>query len=102
HHPQTEIPDQGMKVDAASQTTPAAAEEPGSSVDRDFLRGRLDAALAQLSPEHRAVIVLKEVEDLSYQEIADEIGCSLGTVMSRLFYARKKLQHLLGDLHGQF
>jgi RNA polymerase sigma-70 factor (ECF subfamily) len=42
---------------------------------------------------------MKEIDGLSYQEIADAAGCSLGTVMSRLFYARKRLQTLLADLH---
>ena len=51
--------------------------------------------------EHRAVIVLKEIEDLSYQEIADAVGCSMGTVMSRLFYARKKLQNELRDFYEE-
>lgn len=99
--PQVEIEDQALKIDAASHTTPAAMEAPGTSVDREFLRNRIAAAMEALSPEHRAVIMLKEIEDLSYDEIARTVGCSLGTVMSRLFYARKKLQSLLDDLHGQ-
>jgi len=43
--------------------------------------------------EHRAVILMKETEDMQYHEIAEALGCSIGTVMSRLFYARKKLQN---------
>jgi RNA polymerase sigma-70 factor (ECF subfamily) len=42
---------------------------------------------------------LKEVDGLSYQEIADSVGCTIGTVMSRLFYARKRLQTLLQDVY---
>lgn len=90
-----------MKIDAASHTTPSQPEVPGESVDRAEIRRRIEAAIAQLSPEHRAVILLKEIDDLSYEEIAGRIGCSLGTVMSRLFYARKKLQTLLSDLHEE-
>jgi RNA polymerase sigma-70 factor (ECF subfamily) len=60
---------------------------------------RIKEALAELSPEHRAVILLKEIDGLSYQEIADSVGCSIGTVMSRLFYARKRLQSLLQDVY---
>ena len=56
-------------------------------------------ALAELSPEHRAVILLREVEGHAYEEIASLLGCTLGTVMSRLFYARKKLQLLLADVY---
>jgi RNA polymerase sigma-70 factor (ECF subfamily) len=63
------------------------------------IRQRIDQAISKLSPEHRAVIVMKEIEDLQYNEIADILSCSLGTVMSRLFYARKKLQNLLRDLY---
>src|ERR1700758_14667 len=52
-----------------------------------------------LPPEHRAVILMKEIEDMQYHEIAEALGCSIGTVMSRLFYARKKLQTLLRDVY---
>jgi RNA polymerase sigma-70 factor (ECF subfamily) len=45
------------------------------------------------------VIVMKEIEDLQYSEIAEILECSIGTVMSRLFYARKKLQSLLRDVY---
>ena len=45
------------------------------------------------------MILLKEVEGLKYQEIADSLEVTIGTVMSRLFYARKKLQGLLSDLY---
>ena len=48
-----------------------------------------------------AVIVMREIEGMEYQEIADALGCSIGTVMSRLFYARKKLQTLLRDVYEQ-
>jgi RNA polymerase sigma-70 factor (ECF subfamily) len=100
-HPQTEFEAVPMAIDAASRTTPSQAAKPGDSLDRAEMRERFQSALATLSPEHRAVIVLKEVEDLSYQEIADAVGCSIGTVMSRLFYARKKLQNELRDLYEQ-
>jgi RNA polymerase sigma-70 factor (ECF subfamily) len=42
---------------------------------------------------------MKEIEELQYNEIAEALGCSIGTVMSRLFYARKKLQTLLKDVY---
>ena len=90
-----------MKIDPASRTTPSSPEAPGTSLDRAEIKRRVEQAFSALSPEHRAVIVLKEIEDLSYEEIARHIGCSLGTVMSRLYYARKKLQTLLHDLHEE-
>ncbi|MDD5200758.1 MAG: sigma-70 family RNA polymerase sigma factor [Terrimicrobiaceae bacterium] len=100
-HPQTEFEAVPMAIDAASRTTPAQPAKPGESVDQAEIRERFERALGTLSPEHRAVILLKEIEDLSYQEIADTVGCSIGTVMSRLFYARKKLQTELRDLYEE-
>jgi RNA polymerase sigma-70 factor (ECF subfamily) len=55
----------------------------------------IEAALAQLPEEHRAVVILADVEELSYKEIAEVIGCPIGTVMSRLHRARRALQELL-------
>ena len=52
-------------------------------------------AIARLSPDHRAVLVLREWEGLSYEEIAQTLGIEMGTVMSRLFYAKKKLEEIL-------
>lgn len=56
---------------------------------------RVQRALGRLSDEHRAVITLREIDGLSYDEIADVVGVSRGTVMSRLFYARKALDAAL-------
>jgi RNA polymerase sigma-70 factor (ECF subfamily) len=58
---------------------------------------RVTAAINELTPDHKAVIVLREVEGLSYDEISRVMHCSKGTVMSRLHYARKKLQKKLKD-----
>ena len=99
--PQTEIESGPMEIDPASRTTPSRPEAPGSGLDRVEIKRRIEEAFSTLSPDHRAVVVLREIEDLSYEEIARHIGCSLGTVMSRLFYARKKLQTLLHDLHEE-
>src|SRR6476660_7006124 len=71
----------------------------GTEFDDNVQLREIDPAIAQLSPEHRAVILMKETEDMQYHEIAEALGCSIGTVMSRLFYARKKLQNLLRDLY---
>lgn len=87
-------------IEAASRTTPAASDAPDIGMARNELGESIRAAIEQLSPDHRAVILLKEVEGLKYQEIADSLGCTTGTVMSRLFYARKKLQLLLADVYA--
>jgi RNA polymerase sigma-70 factor (ECF subfamily) len=72
-----------------------AAERPDDAVHRSEVRRALEGAFMHLSPSHRVVMVLREVEGLSYEEIAAVMGCSIGTVMSRLHYARKRLQRLL-------
>ncbi len=87
------------EIDPASRTVPHADALPHERMERKEIRGRIDAAIAELSPEHRAVILMKEIEGMQYHEIAESLGCSIGTVMSRLFYARKKLQNLLRDVY---
>jgi RNA polymerase sigma-70 factor (ECF subfamily) len=87
------------EVDPASRTVPQADALPSQHMEQTEIRGEIDKAIAQLSPEHRAVILMKEIEGMQYHEIAETLGCSIGTVMSRLFYARKKLQNLLRDCY---
>jgi RNA polymerase sigma-70 factor (ECF subfamily) len=100
-HGGTEFDDSiGIKeVEPSGITVPKAEFLPHEKLDHDEIRARIDAAIEQLSPDHRTVIVLKEMEGLQYQEIADVMECSIGTVMSRLFYARKKMQALLKDVY---
>jgi RNA polymerase sigma-70 factor (ECF subfamily) len=74
-----------------------AAVDPRRQLDGSGMSGRIARALDQLSPAHRAVLTLRELEGLSYKEISDTVGCSLGTVMSRLFHARRRMQMLLSD-----
>src|ERR1700724_2242462 len=80
---------------------PSSLPSPRANYQRNEIRQHINAALAQLSPEHRAVIVLKEIEDLQYQEIAKILNLSIGTVMARLFYGRKKLQSILRPIYNQ-
>src|SRR6059058_1603347 len=87
------------EVDPASKTVPKAEALPHETMERDEIRARIEQAIAQLSAEQRAVILMKEIEGMQYHEIAEALGCSIGTVMSRLFYARKKLQNLLRDVY---
>ena len=87
------------EIDPASRTVPHAGPLPHEGMQHREIRDRIEAAIAQLSPDHRAVILMKEIEDMQYHEIAEALGCSIGTVMSRLFYARKKLQNLLRDVY---
>ena len=74
---------------------PVVNTNPTEGLERAELRQRIDKALGQLSHEHRTVLMLHEFEDLEYKEIARRMGCSIGTVMSRLFYARRKMAVLM-------
>ena len=87
------------EIEPAARTAPRSEPLPHRQMERSEIRARIDAAIAQLTPEHRAVILMKETEDMQYHEIAEALGCSIGTVMSRLFYARKRLQNLLRDVY---
>jgi RNA polymerase sigma-70 factor (ECF subfamily) len=87
------------EVAPGSKTMPTPDPMPHQGLEREEIRQRIEQAISKLSPEHRAVIVMKEIEELQYNEIAEALGCSIGTVMSRLFYARKKLQTLLKDVY---
>jgi RNA polymerase sigma-70 factor, ECF subfamily len=77
---------------------PVSTPNPTAGLERTELRKRIDRALGQLSDEHRTVLVLHEFEELEYKEIAKRMGCSIGTVMSRLFYARRRMASLLASL----
>jgi RNA polymerase sigma-70 factor, ECF subfamily len=74
---------------------PVVTPNPTAGLERSELRQRIDRALGQLSYEHRTVLVLHEFEELEYKEIARRMACSIGTVMSRLFYARRKMASLM-------
>jgi RNA polymerase sigma-70 factor (ECF subfamily) len=68
------------------------------------LEERVKLAMDKLPAEQRAALIFRDVEGLSYQEMAETMGCSIGTVMSRLHYGRKRMQELLKDyveLYGQ-
>jgi RNA polymerase sigma-70 factor, ECF subfamily len=77
---------------------PVVTINPSAGLERDELRQKIDKALGQLSVEHRTVLILHGFEDLEYKQIAKVMGCSIGTVMSRLFYARRKMAILLAGL----
>ena len=86
-------------IDPASATTPRGELLPNERLGDLEIRVRIDDALEKLSADHRTVIVMKEIEGMQYHEIAETLNCSIGTVMSRLFYARKKMQNLLKDVY---
>ena len=75
--------------------------DPLASIRRREIAQRIQAALAELPPYHRAVIVMREVEGMSYQEMAEIMSVSKGTIMSRLFHARQKMQRALADCYSE-
>ncbi len=78
----------------------ASGPGPGQAAETRELGHALNEALARLPAIHRAVIVLKEIEGMSCDAIAATLRCSVGTVMSRLHYARKKLRRHLERYRG--
>ena len=71
--------------------------DPIAKLNQQELRERIDNAMDKLSVNHRTVLLLYEYEQLEYKQIADHMDTTIGTVMSRLFYARKKMALLLGE-----
>jgi len=94
-NPTTEF-DDAIEKEETTENQPFAHQRlPSDDVLRKELGQAIDAAIAKLSPEHRTVVVLREFEGMDYREIARTVGCSIGTVMSRLHYARANLQKTL-------
>jgi RNA polymerase sigma-70 factor (ECF subfamily) len=88
-HEESEVAGDGALVPSVADANP------GNAALRRELGGAIHAALQELPEHHRAVIVLREIEGMSYEEMAETLGVPKGTVMSRLFHARKKMQAAL-------
>jgi RNA polymerase sigma-70 factor (ECF subfamily) len=91
------VPPLSMDEEEGFQLSDDADKRPDRILDYKELEARVKWSMDQLSPDQKAVLIFREVEGLSYQEIAEATGCSIGTVMSRLHYGRKKVQELLKD-----
>lgn len=89
-----------LSLDEEGGLQPADGDEkrPDHIATQKELEGKVKWAIDQLPQDQKAVLLYREIEELSYQEIAEAMGCSIGTVMSRLHYGRKKLQELLKDI----
>lgn len=96
------IEEQIEETGSIERLMPIEIVNPTQGLEREELRARIYKALEQLSEEHRTVVILHEFEGLEYKDIAKMMKCSIGTVMSRLFYARKKLAHLLTSLKREW
>jgi RNA polymerase sigma-70 factor (ECF subfamily) len=93
-----EIADDGADQPLLSRLEGA---DPLDVVRRGEIRRRIETALEELPSYHRGVILMRELEGMSYEEMAEAMGVSKGTIMSRLFHARKKLQRALADCYEE-
>jgi len=95
------IEEMNEETGGVERQMPVVNPNPTERLERGELRKKIDAALNQLSHEHRTALVLHEFEDMEYKEIAKTMQCSIGTVMSRLFYARRKMAVLLANVRTE-
>jgi RNA polymerase sigma-70 factor (ECF subfamily) len=96
--------DEGREVDETVEPLFARvidASDPLQSMCRAEVGRRIQRALDELPPYHRGVILMRELEGMSYEQMAAAMGVSKGTIMSRLFHARQKLQRALLDCYEE-
>lgn len=90
-----DLPETRMVDEALRRAGHGGSGDPDKETHRRELKVVLSKAMNRLSEKHRAIIVLREIEGLTYEEMAEVLDVSKGTVMSRLFHARKNLQSLM-------
>ncbi len=90
------------KADPPSDLLPHLGQfgDPSDMLRRKEILAAVEASLEHLSDKHRAVIVMRELQGMSYEEMAQAMKCSKGTIMSRLFHARRNMQRLLTEQLG--
>lgn len=91
------LPETGEE-NTVSTPEPVAESDPRQEAEKGERNARFERALDSLPPKHRAVLALREIQGLSYDEIATTLDIRRGTVMSRLFNARRMLAQKLGDI----
>ena len=89
-------PPQAFELDERTIAMPEADDDESFSPED---AARVHAAMERLRPEHRDVLLLRFMEDLSYEQIADVTGCPVGTIRSRIFYAKCALRRVLENGH---
>jgi RNA polymerase sigma-70 factor, ECF subfamily len=95
-----DVDESDAEVEARMDPPSAALAGPQRAALNQELKGKLEEALQGLSENHRAILLLREVDGLSYEELAQVLGIRKGTVMSRLFHARLKMQRRLREYLG--
>jgi RNA polymerase sigma-70 factor (ECF subfamily) len=88
----------GESMRATAVTVKSAGESPLEELESKELGASIEKAIAKLRPEYRACIILRHVEDYSYDEIAEIVKLPLGTVKTYIHRARQELREYLGDL----
>jgi len=86
-----------LDVEGSFQPSDDLEKGPERILLQKELEERVKLAMDKLPTEQRTALIFRDVEGLSYQEMAEAMGCSIGTVMSRLHYGRKRIQELLKD-----
>ena len=89
------------EIEAAMDPVSSALAGPQRATLNAELRDKLEEALQSLSENHRSILLLREIDGLSYEELARVLGIRKGTVMSRLFHARLKMQKKLREYLGE-
>jgi len=96
--------DERIGHDLAEANLGAVSSQLGSNPEKTVLQRevgeKIQAALEQIPEKHRAILLLRELDGLSYEELAQVLDIPKGTVMSRLFHARAKVQKLLSESLG--
>ncbi len=85
----------GEDGNAIDPLDPAESNRPGHALEMAEEERQVHAALARLSPEHRAVLVMKDMEGMKYEDMAEILGVPIGTIRSRLHRARLEMRDLL-------
>jgi RNA polymerase sigma-70 factor (ECF subfamily) len=96
-----EMDERDAEIESRMDPPSAALAGPQRAALNAELKAKIDEALQELSENHRAILLLREVEGLSYEELAKTLGIRKGTVMSRLFHARLKMQRKLREYLGE-
>ena len=84
-------------TDPLAQVADPRAPSPAEFAERKDLAELIERALAKLGEDHRTTLLLREVDGLEYRQIAQATGVSIGTVMSRLFHARRRMRRLIEE-----
>jgi RNA polymerase sigma-70 factor (ECF subfamily) len=90
-----------LDVEGCPEVQATDCFSPDEIADRNELKDRVWQAIAKLDEKHREVIILRHFQNMSYDQIAEALFCNKGTITSRLYYARKRLEELLGTDLGE-